>query len=500
MDNGEVISGVSYALVVAVENYSNPQNFSKVKYAEKDAQDFIAAIQNINVHTDDIKFLLNEKATKAAILAELKSLSRRTLENDRIILYFAGHGVFFNENNHIAPVDAYKSNLQDTCVPISEILGYLKIAACNRNLLFLDCCHSGFEPGDLIRDVDASFMADELKYLYKDEEYCIGFASCKSNQVSISDPKLKNGVWSHYLIKALKGETNKLYDKGLLFHDKLQSYLNKEVSEFVKMNTSDRKDQTPIVFGNHTDKFIVADLNPILDEKEKNRKVADISFSNVTMISEEDGKVKQLPGFQKGFHHVPTNIYAGANKYVQEWAAKIIEDEIDELSTEIGEQMKYKRKQLEAWTEKGKGTIDTPDFIYTMLIYQSDDDPSEYVLERKLSSFDGSKAMLEAELNSIFSLYFERLELDLPEKVVVEELIDTIEELEDKDTVSVDYNRLDLSSCTIRIKGLTCDIKVTESSLSIVYDQKTDPITLIKAFKETHKAILGNPELKLLPE
>lgn len=500
MDNGAVISGVTYALVVAVEKYNNPSSFKKVAHAEKDAQDFVAALHGINVHPDDIVVLLNEIATKSAILAELKTLSKRTLENDRIIVFFAGHGVYIDQANHIAPVDAYKNNLQDTCVPIREILGYLKNAACNRNLLFLDCCHSGFEPGDLVRDSDATFLADELKYQYKDEEYCIGFASCKSNQVSVSHPKLKNGVWSHHLIKALKGEAGKIYDRGILFSDKLQSYLNKEVAEFVKMNTTDRKDQTPIIFGNLTDKFIIADLNPIFEEKERNRKVAEVSFYNVALLSEEDGQIKQLPGFQKGFHHVPTNNYSGANQFVQDCGTLLIKEEIDHLSTEIGAKMNYKRKDLEAWSEDSGGAIDTPDFTYTMQIYQSEEDPSEYVLERKLTRFEGSKAILEDELNSIFSSYFERLEFDLPKKVDVEALIDIIEEVEDEGKISVDYNRLDTSSCTISIKGLSCNIQVSSDTMAIVYNYKTDPATLIEAFKETHKVVLENPQLKLLPE
>ncbi len=493
-------SGITYALIIAVENYNKPEYFQKADYAEKDAQDFVTALKGINVHGDDITTLINEKATKTAILAELKTLSGRTLENDRIIMYFAGHGVYVGENNHVVPVDAYKTSLQDTCIPIGEILGYFKKSACNHNLLFLDCCHSGFEPGDLIRDSDATFLADELKYMYKNEEYCIGFASCKSNQVSVSNPNLKNGVWSHFLITALKGEAGKIYDDGLLFNDKLQSYLNKEVAAYVKMNTTDKKDQTPITFGNHTDKFIIADLNPIFDEKERNRKVVDISFSNVTLLSEEDGEVKSLPGFKKGFHRVPNSQHKSADSFIKDCGAKIVNDEIHEIADQIKEKLNYKRKELEVSPEGSTRSINTPDFTYSMEIYQSDEDPGDYILLRKLEGFSNSSAILEDELNSIFSNYFEKLEFDLPNSINVKKLIDRIEGFDDDSPISVNYNHADTSTCTVSIDGLDYDIVVAADTVSIVSNYQTSPVNLIIAYRETYKAILANPEIKLLSE
>jgi hypothetical protein len=419
---------------------------------------------------------------------------------DRIIIFFAGHGIYLEEENRIVPVDAYVTSLKESTIAISSILGYLKKSSSKKNILFLDCCHSGFEPGENIRDVSTTFLADELSYHYRNEEYCCGFASSKSNQKSISDYNLKNGVWSHHLIKALRGNADiKIYEQGILFSDKLQSYLNKEVSEFVKLNDANKRDQTPIVFGNQTDRFPIADLNELFDELERSKQVSDITFTNVTLLSEEDGEVKSLPGFQKGYHKVPTNQFSAANSFVKTCGSKLIEDEIQGLADEVRSKLNYKRKQMEVGASDGSGTIVTPDFTYSMEIFQSDTVPGNYILLRKLEGFRNSNAILAGEFNFIFSNHFEKLQFDLPNTVRIEELIDKIENLED-DKIEVQYSHGDMSTCRVSIKGLSNDIVVTSDSISITSKVKTSPMKLISIYKETHKALLANPDLKLLGE
>ncbi len=495
-----IISGVTYCLIIAIENYNQSKHFKNVSYAAKDAKDLKETLLGLGIYEEDVISLIDKDATFMAINTEIKQLSKRATKDDRIILFFAGHGVFVEEKNCIVPVDAYIANLKETCITIDSIMGQLKTSLSKKNILFLDCCHSGFEPGKIVRDISTNFLADELLYNFRDEEYCCGFASCKSDQKSISSNILKNGVWSHFLITALKGDAGKIYEHGILLSDNLQSYLNKNVSEFVKINTTDKKDQTPILFGNLTDKFPIADLNPIFKELEKNRKVSDISFTNITLLSKEGGEVKSLPGFKKGFHHVPNNQFDGADSFIKDCGIQLISDEIDELSKNIREKMKYKRKEIEAWSDGGTGTINTPDFTYSMDIYQSDEDPGDYVLFRKLEGFRQSSAILEDKLNTIFSHHFDKLEFDLPGRVSIEGLIDTIEEFEENSPVSVKYNPNDTSSCVVSILGLEYDIVVTIDTISIALDYQTSPIKLITAYREAHIAILNNPEMKLLNE
>lgn len=147
--------GTTYFLIIAVENYHN-KPFTKVAYAERDATVLVDSYKSLGYSEDDIIVLINDAATKTAIEYNLKAIAGRVGENDRIVIFFAGHGFSVNGTNVISPVDARFDRLDDTCVSINHILGQLKKSASNRNLLFLDCCHSGFEPGEYIRDVEVA--------------------------------------------------------------------------------------------------------------------------------------------------------------------------------------------------------------------------------------------------------------------------------------------------------------------------------------------------------
>lgn len=491
------MSGVTYAMIVAVENYNEPADFPKVDYAKKDSEDLVNALKGLGYEDEDFIVLVDEKATKAAITQKFKKVCERALLQDRIIFYFAGHGFYENDQNLLASADAIKTAKVDTCVPINTLLGFLKKSQARQKILFMDCCHSGFEAGDYEREGIDSFSSDELVYQFSREEFCVGFASCKSNETSVSHPKLQNGVWTYYLIKALRGEVTEIYNKGLLFSDKLQSFLNKSTSEFVKKNTVKKKDQTPIKFGTETDKFIIADLNPLFEERERNRQIADLSFVNISLLSEEIDLVRNLPGFQKGYHKVPTNRTSATENFIKDKGAAIIENEVTELSVQIKEQLGYKRTEISSNLDKGVGSVETPDFDYFIEIGQSDSDPAKYVVVRTLENVSNSNVTAGEKFNEIFSEHFDRLVFRLPKAINIESLIDKIESIQDS-SIKVKYNPTNLDSCRILIEGFSHEILVHVDRISITTNFQTSPERLIGAFKDTRKVIMANPELKIL--
>lgn len=488
----------TYALIICVENYTS-SHIRKVAFAEKDGRDLKDVLVTLGVEEENIKILANTEATSTAILAELELLNRRVTKNDRVIFFFSGHGTYIGGENYIMPVDAYPTHLKGTCVAISSILGFLKKNSSNKKIIFLDCCHSGFEPGENIKDADDSFLADELIYHYKDEEYCCGFASSKSHEKSISDKKLQNGVWTHYLLNALSGKAKGIYVKGLLFSDKLQSYLNKNVREYVKLNTIDKKDQTPIMFGNISDKFIVADLNTFFENKEKEneKSLRTTSFTDISLTGEEDGDVKTLPEFKKSIHKVPDSIYFGANQFIRKIGSPLIKSEIDDLANQIKSSFKYKRSEIQVDYDEGEGAIITPHFTFTIELKQSETEASEYIILRRLESFANNEVALEENFNKIFENTFNTLEIRLTKKFDLLELIDLIEELDD-DKIQVDYDSIDITSCTISIEGFDKEIVISEKSLLVVSKYFIAPVKLISSFKIAQELLFSNQSIKEL--
>lgn len=491
--------GVTYIILAAVEHYNEAEDFPQVAFATKDAEDLNKAFLNLKYPKDDILLLINSKATKTSIIQSVKKITKRATTLDSIIFYFAGHGCYRDGKNYLAPVDGEKTDIKASFVLIDKLFKYFKDSNSKKITVFLDCCHSGPDSVDLTRKIDDTFSADELMYQYNKEEYCMGFAACKSNQSSVSHPKLQNGVWTHFLIKALAGDAGSIYEKGLLFGDKLQSYLNKETAEFVKLNTTKKRDQTPIVFGKMSDRFIVADVNPIFDERELLKKAKEITFGNIYLASQEEENVKSLPGFDRKRHKEPSYVGGSANSFIGDISKDLIKDEIEKLSEAIRSQLNYKRKEVTVVVDRGAGSLETTDFEYQITIEQSTENAKEYVLIRKLTDITNPDLIESPIFNSIFAHFFDSLVIDLNNSIDVESLIDAIEDLDDK-SIKVSYNHSDLSTCTIEIDSLNYLIKVTETTFSIVSDYKIAPNRLIEGFKEANKLILSTPDLKLLED
>lgn len=490
------MENIDYVLIISIEKYHEDKDFQIVNFALEDAQDFKNAMLGIGCKKENITELLNEKATKTLIKEKLRKLAEKATKDDRIFVYFAGHGFYINGENVIAPVDTIKTSLEKSSISIDTILGYLKTSECNKNIVFLDCCHSGFKPGKNLREINDVFLGDELRYKYKNEEYCVGFASCKSDEKSISHPSLKNGVWTYFLIKALNGEAEEIYKNGILFSGELQEYLKNETSSYVKMNTTKKLDQTPIKFGSETNKFIIADLNPILRLKKEMNNSDIQSLLDVMILSEEFGKVRFLEDFRKT-HYVPDYHDQGTDNFVKKAGKKIVKGICDEISNELKRKLKYKRRELEVEQSEGFASIITPDFDYFIEINHSESNYDEYFITNRIENFKNSNIINNNDFNKIFDKKFDTLNFELSKKINIDGIIDFVENIENEQ-ITVEYSPSDNSNCTLTFDSFDNKIHVTEYSIKIKSDVKVNPSSLINSYLKMRQLLLNYPDLKLI--
>lgn len=485
--------GITHFLFIAVENYHNEKFFAKVSFAENDASDVKQCFERLGY--DNIVYLAGNHATKTAIEQNLKKIVLSAQADERIIIYFAGHGFSIAGRNLIAPVDAIPNN-EDSCISTEYILGLLKTTKCKRNMLFLDCCHSGFDPGGYVRDSTAEFSSDDLAYNLRNETYCVGFASCQSHELSLSNPILKHGVWSHYLIEALSGDAGDIYKEGLLLSDQLQSYLTNKTREFVRKNRDDGSVQTPVQFGRFSDKFVIEDLSPIFTERASVAKASAYKLTNITIFDIDEGNIKDLPGF-KSNHRVPSSIGDPFDSFVRSIAEDLIADEIERTSKSIKDYLDYTRKQIEVDIQKGYGAIETPDFVYTVEVTQSKENPKKYILERTLAVIVNPEIISTEAFNKLFDKDFRQLSFHFDRNINVNEFIDFAEPLEKKGGFKLDYNPADTSSCTINFLNSTTEIVITRDHLNITTPKAMSPKELLDVYKETSLQ-LEQASLKLL--
>ena len=109
----------SWALIIGIDKYENVQHLS---YAVKDA----ASIRDILTTSfgfpiENLIVLEDEDATQKNILKAFSEITKKAQENDRVLIFFAGHGETYDlpgggEMGYLIPVEGKAEELYLTSV------------------------------------------------------------------------------------------------------------------------------------------------------------------------------------------------------------------------------------------------------------------------------------------------------------------------------------------------------------------------------------------------
>jgi hypothetical protein len=198
----------TYALLVGVANYHHINSLSKTT---NDARDFCDLLLKNACSLQNIRLLLDDEATKAAINKNLDWLARHVETKDTVIIFFSGHGMQFvggfSPGEYLCPVEAAIDQAKDTCISSEEFANALRAIKADRLVVLLDSCHSGGvgQPKDPDLQVKVGLTDTTYSNFSKGKGRVI-IASCKPDEVSWELPEMSNGLFTHYLLKGLYGE------------------------------------------------------------------------------------------------------------------------------------------------------------------------------------------------------------------------------------------------------------------------------------------------------
>lgn len=485
-------------IIISIEEYHNNDKLKQVLFAHNDSEKLKSTLEKLGVLPENLDLLQDNYATKTAIETKILKLAKTADANNVILIYFAGHGLFENGTNYLTSVETDMSAISSTSISIDHLLSTLEKSTAKKIIVFLDCCHSGISFSQTERSPQSGFSSEDLKYHYKDSEHLITFASCKDNEKSQSDTHTKHGVWSYYLLEALNGNASEIYEHGILFSDKLQEYLHYNTFRRVKEITPEKKNQNPMKFGKESSgRFIVADVNPILELRPIPIQPEKVKFEKSTIMSFYDFSVKKLPGFKAG-HKLPKE----KDNYHEQWIKKIsydlIKEKVDEMTNKCRAKLTLKRKDLlNSIIENGYGELSTIYFDYTINVKQSKDDPSKCVLIQRIENFKNSEILYSDEFNEVFDSIFNIIEFHTSDKIDVEQIIDKVENLE-SDSIEVEYSMDNTSKCKIDIDGFYGQIDITENSISFNSYGMRQPKELMNLCGEIYNQLEQGVNQKLI--
>ena len=243
-------------LAIGISEYDR---FVDLTYPDADARELaqvFQAQQGKAFSKVDVTVLTNEKATRANILAALKSLADKGEsqgDNDYTIVFVAGHGGDLDATHYyLIPSDADTSSadkVQKTAVAFTDLDQTLETMPGNV-LLLMDACHAGGKGGSDNAGY-ASVMNLLQNRIIQGESPIISFLSCKANETSKESPAWQHGAFTRALLDGLRGAADSNHD-GTVDVDELQGYVRRHVEDMVAGQAKTDGGQTPQVLGLET--------------------------------------------------------------------------------------------------------------------------------------------------------------------------------------------------------------------------------------------------------
>ncbi len=131
----------SYALVIGIDKYASP-DWPSLSYATSDAAAVARFLENRHF---EVRTLYDSEATKQTILSEAYSLARQLNEEDRVLVFFAGHGhtesLGGKEWGYIVPHDGSDGASYLSVDELQSLSRWMDAA--KHQLFVMDACYGG---------------------------------------------------------------------------------------------------------------------------------------------------------------------------------------------------------------------------------------------------------------------------------------------------------------------------------------------------------------------
>ena len=221
----------SYALIIGINKYENVKNLN---YAVADAESIHDILVNtFNFPEGNITLLKNEEANKDAILKAFSDLTKIAEDNDRVLIYFAGHGETLDlteggERGYLLPVDGDKEDLYLSSIGMDELEKISEMSKAKHMLYLVDACYGGIAAVGS-RGLNASSTPNYIEKITKNRAVQIITAGGRREQV-IEKPKWGHSAFTLNLNRGLKDGNADMNSDGYITANELGMFLREKVT------------------------------------------------------------------------------------------------------------------------------------------------------------------------------------------------------------------------------------------------------------------------------
>lgn len=211
----------SYAVVVGIDSYASLR-WRHLLYAKKDAE---AMAQYLKSQGYQVTELYNERATRQNILGTFDALERNLGPDDRVLVFFAGHGmnkiIGSEQRGYIVPYDGKDFSSFISYTELQDASELMKAA--RHQLFIMDACFGGLmmtRSGPPVSPETPNYIKEVTSRITRQ----VMSAGGGSQEVLDSGPN-GHSVFTNALLEGLSGAAD-LNRDGYITLAELQSYID----------------------------------------------------------------------------------------------------------------------------------------------------------------------------------------------------------------------------------------------------------------------------------
>lgn len=207
------------ALVVGIDRFHDPE-VEDLRFAAKDAHDVARVLEDPEVGAYDVVSVVSGEVGREAFWGALDALGSTVQRDDTVLVYVATHGTLaLGPGGSELFLIGSDGSLQDatrTGIRVEALASALDALPARRTVMILDACYAG---------TGRSVVAPEVKRRLEHARGAVPapsalIASTLSahlyaahvHQPALEDPSLGNGVYTHFLLEALRGAADQDQD------------------------------------------------------------------------------------------------------------------------------------------------------------------------------------------------------------------------------------------------------------------------------------------------
>ncbi len=230
------------AVVVGVSDYASDTGLQKLQYADRDAQAIAAELRRQNY---TVRLLVNTEATRSRIVSAVREAGDVVTRDGTLLFYFSGHGFAPQAGrNYLATFGVTADELAQDGLSVDDLRQRIQQSPARRKVLFIDACRSEAGKGAGARSFASLTASSGLEMLL----------STQMGRISYENDQLQQGVFTYFLLKALRGEAAGA-DGFVTFRD-VSEYVTSSVRQW---SFEKKQTQIPVVVSDEvTGDFLLA--------------------------------------------------------------------------------------------------------------------------------------------------------------------------------------------------------------------------------------------------